>query len=316
MRVACVGGGAREHVIAETLYKSGAEIYAVMKNRNPGIMNLASDYTILKETDVDKVVSWCRDKRVELAVIGPEAPLAAGIVDALEKEGIPAVGPTKSAAEIETSKAFMRLLMEKYGIDGNLEYRVFTDIGEIRSFLKDYDKEYAVKPAGLTGGKGVKVFGEHLRNNAEALRYCEEIIEKGIGGGVVVIEEKAVGEEYTLQAFVDGKRVIPMPLVQDHKRAYEGDAGPNTGGMGSYSQEDGLLPFISIDDYKKSVKIVERIVGALRDEGRTYKGIIYGQFMLTADGPKIIEVNCRFGDPEAMNVLPLLRNNFLKVCEE
>jgi phosphoribosylamine--glycine ligase len=181
-------------------------------------------------------------------------------------------------------------------------------------FAVEADFPLAVKPIGLTGGKGVKVEGEQLKDKAETLAYIKEIFDRSIGGVGVVLEEKIVGEEFTLQTFVDGKHVIPMPLVQDHKRAFEGDVGPNTGGMGSYSLQDHLLPFVEKRDFAQAMESMRRTVEALHKEDCVYQGVLYGQFMLTSQGPKIIEFNVRFGDPEAMNVLPLLDSNFIEIC--
>lgn len=193
--------------------------------------------------------------------------------------------------------------MERHGIAGCPEYRVCRDPEEARRFIESYDGDLAVKPIGLTGGKGVRIMGEHV-DVAGAVEYAREI------GGSVVLEERLVGEEFTLQAFVDGEHLIPMPLVQDHKRAYEGDVGPNTGGMGSYSLADHMLPFVSRSDYEKALRIMTDTVAAMRAEGTPYRGILYGQFMNTREGPKVIEFNARFGDPEAMNVLSLLESDF------
>jgi len=159
------------------------------------------------------------------------------------------------------------------------------------------------------------VSGEHLMTREDILAYGEEVLTKRIGGAArIVLEEKLVGEEFTIQAFCDGRNVVPMPAVQDHKRAYEGDRGPNTGGMGSYSQKDGLLPFLRRDEYEAAVGIMRDVVSALRRSGSEYRGTLYGQFMLTRDGPKVIEFNARFGDPEAMNVLSLLECDFVRIC--
>ena len=185
---------------------------------------------------------------------------------------------------------------------------------DAEAYLKGIDHEIVVKPVGLTGGKGVKVQGEHLHGFDETMEYVREIFDGNIGGAGVILEERAVGEEFTQMVFSDGKRVVPMPLVQDHKRAYEGDVGPNTGGMGSYTDADHLLPFIGEDDRKKAIAIVQSIVDALAEEGCPYRGVMYGQFMLTVNGPKIIEINARFGDPEAMNVLTVLDSNFEDIC--
>ncbi len=312
MKVLVVGGGAREHAIAKARKRSGARIYSVMKNRNPGIYRISEEATILSENDISAVVSWAKG-RVDIAFIGPEAPLEAGLVDALEDAGIPSVGPKKSAARIETSKEFMRNLMEKNGIEGSLNYRVVENPEEGREALEEIG-DFVIKPIGLTGGKGAKVFGEHLKDMDEAVLYLKKIFE-GYGGGKAVIEERLEGEEFTLQAFVDGKNLVPMPLVQDHKRAYEGDTGPNTGGMGSYSMENHMLPFVRGDEYERALGIMKKVVAAMEREGTPYRGILYGQFMLTSSGPKIIEFNARFGDPEAMNVLSLLETPLTEISE-
>ncbi len=317
MKVLTVGGGAREHTMVRTLAKNEAEIYAVMGNKNPGIARLAEEYFIESGSEIKKVVEWAEEKGVELAVVGPEAPLGKGIVDALEEKGIKCASPDKNAAEIETSKEFMRDLQARYDLPGRVEFEVFDDIEEIEDFLAHYEGELAVKPVGLTGGKGVKVMGEHLENKREVIEYCEKVLEESIGGKPkVVLEERLIGEEYTLQVFTDGKNIIPMPLVQDHKRLFEGDEGPNTGGMGSYSQADGLLPFLDQSIYDESVEIIKETLEAMRKDGRPYKGVLYGQFMLTKNGPKIIEFNCRWGDPEAMNVLPLLESDYVELCDK
>ncbi|UCH72296.1 MAG: phosphoribosylamine--glycine ligase, partial [Thermoplasmatales archaeon] len=178
------------------------------------------------------------------------------------------------------------------------------------------DGQVALKPIGLTGGKGVRVSGDHFNGVDEAIEYVKEVIDKKIGGKAkILIEEKAIGEEITLQAFSDGKTILPLHAVQDHKRLLPEDKGPNTGGMGSYSCDDGLLPFLSKSEYEEGAASLQKIIEALNKEGCPYVGPIYGQFMLTVDGPKIIEINARFGDPEAMNVLPLLETDFVDICQ-
>jgi len=316
MRVLAVGGGAREHAIVHALARSGADVFVCMKNSNPGIAKLAKGVALVDETDVQKVVEFAKAKGAGLAVVGPEAPLEAGLADALEAAGIPTASPMKSAARIETSKSFMRNLMRKHGVKGSLKFVEADTIDDVKRALDELGTDIVVKPVGLTGGKGVKVFGEHMTTQEDIFAYAEEIISKRIGGGTsMVIEEKLVGEEFTLQAFCDGSKVVPMPAVQDHKRAYEGDKGPNTGGMGSYSQGDGLLPFLRRKDYDDAVSIISDTARALRKEGAEYRGPIYGQFMITKHGPKVIEFNARFGDPEAMNVLSLLKSDFTAICD-
>jgi phosphoribosylamine--glycine ligase len=300
MKILVVGGGGREHAIASALARnSDTEIFSVMAKRNYGIARLARGVRLCSETDISRIVSYAKETGVDYAFIGPEAPLEAGIVDQLELLGISCIGPTQAAARIETDKAFCRDLMELHRIDGCPKYRVFHDSPEAISFINDHEEDLVIKPIGLTGGKGVRIMGEQV-DRSGAIAYV-----KSLKGGVV-LEERLIGEEFTLQAFVDGNHMIPMPLVQDHKRAFEGDLGPNTGGMGSYSMPDHMLPFVSVTDYKKALAIMRATIAALERTGKPYKGILYGQFMNTAKGPKVIEFNARFGDPEAMNVLSLL----------
>lgn len=314
MKILVVGTGAREHAIAIKL--SDVELYAYMSKLNPGLMKIAT-YKQGDEGEVDKVAEYAKNNNIDIAFIGPEAPLEKGIVDALEKEGIKCVGPSKSAAKIETDKSFMRKLFEDYKIEGSLVYKVFDNTDDVNKFLDEFDRDVVVKPVGLTGGKGVKIVGDHLKDNEEAKEYSKEVIESAMGGfAQVIIEERLIGEEFTIQAFCDGEHLVPMPAAQDHPHAFEGDKGAITGGMGSYSDKGGLLPFLSKEDYDKAVKIMEDTIKAIARESEPYKGILYGQFMLTSTGPRLIEYNARFGDPEAMNVLSLIKTPLSKVCED
>ena len=309
-----VGHGAREHAVGEALVKGGAELYAFMSFKNAGLEDLSKGrIKIHSETDFQEIISFSKSKNIDFAFIGPEAPLCVGIVDALEKGGIPCASPKIEAAQLEGSKIFMRELLTKYKIPSNIKSQMFNSMEGIEEYIKDNGEEtIVVKPDGLTGGKGVMVYGDHLFSKEDILNYCQEIIDKK---SPFILEEKLDGEEFTLQAFVDGKNVIGTPLVQDHKRAYEDDKGPNTGGMGSYSMENHLMPFINNDDVENALNDMKNVIAALKTEtGVGYKGPLYGQFMKTASGNKLIEFNARFGDPEAMNVLPLLKTNFVDVC--
>ena len=310
-----VGTGAREHAICQAAVQNEETVlYSIMSNQNPGIARI-SEFRIGSENDISLVKKFAQEKKVDMAIIGPEAPLEKGIVDSLVEAGIDCVGPTMEAARIETDKAFMRDLFEKHNISGSLAYNVFEDAQEAAEFIDDFKQDVVVKPIGLTGGKGVKIVGEQLKDNEEAKSYAKEVIDTKMGGYAgVVIEERAIGEEFTIQAFADGKNIAPMPVVQDHPYAFEGDQGPITGGMGSYSDTDGLLPFLNKKNRDESVKIMEDTIKAINQEVGPYKGFLYGQFMLTKNGPKLIEYNARFGDPEAMNVLPLMKTNFMDVC--
>ncbi|WP_135612832.1 phosphoribosylamine--glycine ligase [Methanococcoides sp. AM1] len=311
MNVLIVGGGGRENAIADAVARSERKptIFSVMAKKNPGIAGLCEDVLLVKETEVEKVVEYAISKNIEVAFIGPEAPLAAGLADALEDAGIGAVGPRKDVARIEFDKAWARNFMKDNNIDGCPAFKVFSS----EEGLEDYIEELgnvAIKPAGLTGGKGVKVMGDQLPDTKAAFEYSRSLLD----GDNVVVEENLIGEEFTLQAFVDGKNLAFTPCVQDHKRAFENDLGPNTGGMGSYSSSDELLPFMNVDDIEPAREIMKATVKALHEAtGTPFKGILYGQFILTKDGAKVIEFNARFGDPEAMNVLPLLDTDMVDV---
>jgi phosphoribosylamine--glycine ligase len=310
MKVLLIGGGGREHAIARALSCSDqTELFSIMARKNPGIASLAREVFLERETNVQSVVKYAKSQGIDYVVIGPEAPLEAGLVDHLEQEGIPCIGPTIAAARLETDKAFCREMMSRYGISGCPRYRTFFDESDAEQFIKNYDGDLAIKPIGLTGGKGVRIMGEHLDREG-AMAYVRSL------GGNVVLEERLLGEEFTMQSFVDGRHVIPMPLVQDHKRAYEGDLGPNTGGMGSYSMPGHSLPFVTDEDKKKACGIMEDAIRAMQEAGFPYRGILYGQFMNTVTGPVVIEFNARFGDPEAMNVLSLLESDFSDIIEK
>lgn len=315
MKVLVVGAGARENAICDAL-KDDVELYTYISKKNPGISKI-SKYTIGDEKEVDKVAEYAKNNEIEIGIIGPEAPLEKGIVDRLEEIGVSCVGPCKSAARIETDKSFMRKLFEKYNIPGSLTYKVFDNTEDLNEFLDSFDKDVVVKPVGLTGGKGVKIVGDHLKDNEEAKKYASEVIKNKMGGfAQVIIEERVIGEEYTIQAFCDGKHLVPMPAAQDHPHAFEGDQGAITGGMGSYSDSNGFLPFLTEKDYDESVEIMKNVIDAIAKEAKPYKGILYGQFMLSDEGPRLIEFNARFGDPEAMNVIPLMNTKMIDVCKD
>jgi len=310
MKILVAGGGGREHAICLALTKNAnVELYSVMGKRNPGIAKIARETFVHSETDVPAVVTFAKKHNIQYAIVGPEAPLEAGLVDALMKEGIGCVGPVQAAARIETDKGFCRRLMNKHEIDGCPAYNICNTPEEAVAYIHTYPGDLAIKPTGLTGGKGVKVMGEQV-NREGAAEYAMTLKNQ-----VIILEERLLGEEFTLMAFVDGKTLVPMPLVQDHKRAFDGDVGPNTGGMGSYSLENHKFPFVTDDDYAKAISIMQATVDALSQEGTPYKGILYGQFMNTKTGPKVIEFNARFGDPEAMNVLTILNSDFLTIAE-
>jgi phosphoribosylamine--glycine ligase len=311
--VLLIGNGAREHAIAEAIMRSGRNprLFAYMKANNPGIASLATEFRVGSYNESEAIIAFAKDARIEFAVIGPEDPLSHGIVDELTAAGIRAVGPTRVLARLETSKSFTRNLLEKYGIPGNPRFRNFTSLEGIEAFCSEL-AGVVLKPDGLTGGKGVLVQGDHFQTRAEALDHCRDILKTHPS---VTIEEKLEGEEFSLQCLCDGRTVVATPPVQDHKRRFIDDRGPNTGGMGSYSCADHLLPFLDSAAVAEGLEITKKVAEAIRREtGVPYKGVMYGGFMITASGVKLIEYNARFGDPEAMNILPLLRTDFIDVC--
>ena len=315
MKILVVGSGAREHAISAALKRSPQqpELLCFGSANNPRIAALCGSYAVGKITDPAAVLAFAKEHGAELAVIGPENPLAEGVSDALRAAGVPCVGPSKALAQIESSKAFALELLRDYGVAGVPEFCAFESMEGAREYLETLGEgNYVVKADGLCGGKGVKVAGAHLQSIGEALEYCEECLPK------FVLCEKLRGEEFSLLSFCDGESLVHMPLVQDHKRAYEGDTGPNTGGMGSYSCADHLLPFVSAEAVARAQAINKACVIALKDRlGEGFKGILYGGYMLTPDrGVMLIEFNCRFGDPECLNLLSLLEpsTDFAAVC--
>jgi phosphoribosylamine--glycine ligase len=314
-RVLLVGNGAREHVIAETLKRSagGVELGVFGGAVNPGIEVLASEYRFGNVMDFESLKSFASKFKPDFAFIGPDDPIGAGAADALLEVGVKSVAPLRLLAFLESSKSFTRDLVEKYKIPGNPRYKVFSSAAGLAEWMNELGGEYVVKADGLMGGKGVQVSGEHLKTIEDGILFAKACIEKF---GRVVVEEKFIGQEFSLMSFCDGSHVVDMPAVQDHKRAFEGDTGPNTGGMGTYSDADGSLPFLTANDLSAAHEITVKVAAALKSEcGAEFKGIMYGGFMATKDGVRLIEYNARFGDPEVMNVLPLLKSDFVDVCE-
>lgn len=325
-RILLIGSGAREHCIAEALTRHPAqrgiplrrdsgkvELYAYAKAKNPGIFKLAKEYYTGPLSDFGPLLDFARRVKPDFAVIGPDDPIADGAADALLGIGIHSVAPLKTVARLESSKSFTRDLVKKYNIPGNPKFKVFYDEKGVREFLNELGGDFVVKADGLTGGKGVKVSGDHLKNAEEGEAYARECLQKC---GRVVIEEKLVGQEFSLMSFVDGTHVVDMVPVQDHKRAFVGDRGPNTGGMGSYSDSNHLLPFLTKKDLEDAHEITVQVAAALfKETGALFKGIMYGGFIAVKNGVRLIEYNARFGDPEVMNVLPIMKTDFVDVCE-
>lgn len=300
-KVLVVGGGGREHAIVATLAKSPQveKIYAAPGNA--GIAQIA-ECVAIKDTEIDRLVAFAKDNKIDLTVVGPEAALALGIADRFDAEGLDLFGPSKEAAEIECSKQFAKDLMQKYNIP-TAEYAVFEDYQEAKSYLTNHGAPIVLKYDGLAAGKGV-VVAETMTEAEEALDMM--LKDEKFGHGKVVFEEKLVGPEFSFMCFVSGTEVYPLAVAQDHKRAFDGDKGPNTGGMGAYSP----VPFITKEDEAYALEhIMKPTAAAMVQEGRPFKGLLYGGLMKTPKGIKVIEFNARFGDPETEVVLPRLESD-------
>ncbi len=305
MKVLVVGSGGRCHAIVEALSKSPQVDKIFCAPGNAGIAALA-ECVAIKETKVDELCEFAKQNGVELTVVGPEVALEAGIADTFKQNGLRIFGPSKAAARIETSKEFAKELMQKYEVP-TAAFRTFTDFDEAMAYVKAGSLPTVLKYDGLAAGKGV-VIAETLEQAEEALR--DMLLDEKFGQGKVVIEEWLEGPEFSLLCFVNGKEVYPMPVSQDHKRAYDGDEGPNTGGMGAYTE----LPFITDEDLDYAMEnIMRRTAAAMVEEGCPFCGVLYGGLMKTKQGIKVIEFNARFGDPETEVILPRMTSDICQV---
>ncbi|WP_246942889.1 phosphoribosylamine--glycine ligase [Bacillus pinisoli] len=306
MNVLVIGRGGREHAIAWKAAKSPLVNEVFVAPGNPGMTNVATLVPI-SETDHDALVAFAKENAVALTIIGPEGPLVNGIVDRFEQEQLQVFGPRKAAAAIEGSKGFAKDLMKKYDIP-TAAYEVFTDYEKAKAYIEKNGAPIVIKADGLAAGKGVVV----AMTNEEALSSLESMMvnEKfGHASSQVVIEEYLEGEEFSLMAFVKGDKVYPLVIAQDHKRAFDGDQGPNTGGMGAYSP----VPQISEEVVQRSVEtVLKPTANGMIKEGSSFTGILYAGLMLTVDGPKVIEFNARFGDPETQVVLSRLKSDLVE----
>ena len=307
MKILVVGGGGREHAIIRALKKSPActEIWCAPGNGGIGFDAKCKD---IKATDVEAMVQWAKDNAMDFVMVAPDDPLALGMVDALEAAGIPAFGPRANAAIIEASKAFSKELMRKYHIP-TAKYETFTDMDAALAYVRAEGAPIVVKADGLALGKGV-VVASTVEEAETAVREMMEGHKFGDSGSTVVIEECMVGPEVTVLAFCDGEHLVPMLSSQDHKRAYDGNQGPNTGGMGAFCPSPKYTPEIA---QRCTEEIFLPTVAALRAEGRPFHGVIYFGLMLTPDGPKVVEYNARFGDPECQAVLSLLDSDLMDI---
>ena len=305
MNVLVIGSGGREHAIVEALSRSPKQPKIYAAPGNAGIAQLA-ECVAIKDTEVEKLVEFAKSHDVELTVVGPEAALAVGVVDRFREEGLAIFGPTKAAAEIEASKDFAKRLMVKYDVP-TAAYATFSDFEEAMAYVRKGTLPTVLKYDGLAAGKGV-VIATTLEEAEATLR--DMLLDTKFGEGRVVIEEFLTGEEFSLMCFVAGNKICPMPVAQDHKRAYDNDEGPNTGGMGAYTE----LPFITDEDHAYAMEnIMQRVADAMVKEGTPFSGVLYGGLMKTPQGIKVIEFNARFGDPETEVVLPRLKSDAVEV---
>ena len=305
MKVLVIGSGGREHAIVEALSRSPRQPKIYAAPGNAGIAALA-ECVAIKDTEADKLLTFAQDNGIELTVVGPEAALAVGVVDKFRAAGLKIFGPTKAATEIESSKDFAKRLMKKYDVP-TADYATFSDFDEALAYVRKGSLPTVLKYDGLAAGKGV-VIATTMEEAEATLR--DMLLDTKFGEGRVVIEEFLTGEEFSLMCFVAGNKVCPMPVAQDHKRAYDNDEGPNTGGMGAYTE----LPFVSAEDHEYAMtNIMQRVADAMVAEGTPFTGVLYGGLMKTPQGIKVIEFNARFGDPETEVVLPRLKSDAIDV---
>jgi phosphoribosylamine--glycine ligase len=307
LKILVIGGGAREHTLVWKLAQSPHTTELFAAPGNAGTARIARNLDI-KDTDIGSLSEAVKRERIGLVVVGPEAPLAAGAVDHFQVLGVPVFGPTKQAAEIESSKVFSKELMQKYGIPC-AQSVTFSDYAEAKRYVEQQLPPIVIKADGLAAGKGVVV----AKSTSEALEALTRFMEEktlGVSGDRVVIEEHLSGREMSTFVFTDGETVLPLAYACDYKRVYDGDAGPNTGGMGSYSPPEFLN-----QELAETVQetIMRPVIKAMTDEGRPYRGVLYGGLMITGGGPKVIEFNARLGDPETQVVLPLLETDLVEI---
>lgn len=308
MKVLLVGSGGREHAIAWKLAQSEQLKKLYIAPGNPGTAKCGENVPISSD-DIVKLVDFAKQNNVALVIIGPEAPLAAGLVDALEAAGIKAFGPSKAAAQLEADKAFAKQLMRSAAIS-NAEGRIFDRFSEAKAYIASRDESVVVKAAGLAAGKGVFVCDDPSDGILAAERImCDKLF--GESGSRIVVEDKLLGEEASILAFVDGHNIYVMESSQDHKPIGDGDTGPNTGGMGAYSP----APVVTESLMNQITReILVPVVDAMNRNGSPYKGILYAGLMITAAGPRVLEFNVRFGDPETQPILIRLKSDLLELC--
>lgn len=318
LKILVIGSGGREQAICDALVRSPQkpEVYNFGTNVNPGIKKICTKIVVGNILNLDEIRKVAKKISPTFVVIGPDDPIGIGVVDVLLELNITSFAPNKACAKLESSKSFTRNLLKKYNIDVSPDFYVSKSIEDSRrkEFYDKFAGQIVVKADGLLGGKGVLVADDHFSNFKTADDFAKESIKKF---GKVVLEEKLTGEEFSLISIVDGETVLDTPAIQDHKRAFDGDEGPNTGGMGTVSDESHSLPFLTKSDVLEAHEITTKTMSALQKElGEKYVGVMYGGFIKTKKGIKLIEYNARFGDPEVYNILPILKTDFVEVCQK
>jgi phosphoribosylamine---glycine ligase len=319
VRTLIVGHGGRESALAMRMAEH-SQLHAFVGHENPSIVRYArasgGGHVVGDVCDPEAVAAFARAREIDVAMVSADEPLAAGVVDALGAQGTRTVGPTRAGAEIEWNKAFARSLLSEVAPEATPLLRIVREASEVADAIASFGSTpVVVKPSGLTGGKGVKVMGPHLADHAAAEEYALSLLASARPRESVLIEEKIVGAEFTIQAVSDGRTVVFPPSTYDYPFRYEGDEGPGTGGMGSLSLAGPTLPFMTSEHYEHACSIIERIIARLADEGRHFSGVMNSGFFATADGVKVIEFNARFGDPECMNIMSLFSGNWPEVME-
>jgi phosphoribosylamine---glycine ligase len=319
VRTLIVSHGGRESALAMRMSEH-SKLHAFVGHENPSIVGYAAASGGLHQLgnvcDPEAVTAFARAHKIDLAMVSADEPLAAGVVDALLAQGTPTVGPTRAGAEIEWNKQFARELLAEIAPAATPQLRIVHQRSQVADAIASFgDTPVVVKPSGLTGGKGVKVMGPHLDSHEDAANYALELLERAAPGDSVLIEEKIVGAEFTIQAISDGHSFVFPPATYDFPYRYEGDQGPGTGGMGSLSMEIDTLPFMTDEHYVEACSIIRAVIERLTASGRHFTGVMNSGFFATADGVKVIEFNARFGDPECMNIMSLFDGNWPDVMK-
>jgi len=319
-RILLIGRWGKTHAFAKAIVEKSStdtELYCYMDKPNAGIVQLATDYKLGNLKDNKDIIDYAKSLKIDFAIAVPHLALSNSLVDEMIQHDIRCVGPTRVCSQLETSKSFLRNILKQVSPDASPEFKSFTSKEDAIDYIKLVDYDVAVKPVGVTEGDGVKVIGVQLKDEKEAIQYVHEIFKKNIGGiAEVLIEEKLVGREFTIQAFLDSETIVGMPATRDYKLLLEGDKGLNTPGMGSISFEDHLLPFLSRKEYDQCLQLMFDVAEYLKEKhGEKYIGYLSGQFIKTKDGIKVIEFNVRPGDSEILNIIPILKTDFVEISE-